>query len=192
LKSGAEIHPEGLAESGVARDTNIPDRERCIAAGMSDYVTKPVRPAALAAALRRRYEGGDGGLERSGITDALDAQVLEDLRMLEETSGASLMADLAASFRADVPARIEDLRGAAGARDVVRMRGLAHRLRGSAGAIGANRVFVTATEIEEKADAISSEQMGSLIEQLAKDAAGAMDAFDRVLERMQREGGAAD
>jgi CheY-like chemotaxis protein len=65
------------------------DRERCIAAGMSDYVTKPVRPGALAAALKRDTTEPRTS-DRSTITDVLDAQVLEDLRMLEETSGASL------------------------------------------------------------------------------------------------------
>jgi CheY-like chemotaxis protein len=168
------------------------DRERCIAAGMSDYVTKPVRPGALASALRQKYDGAPDGSERSGITDVLDAQVLEDLRMLEETSGATLIADLAASFRTDVPARIAELRAASVAADVATVRSIAHRLRGSAGAVGANRVFVSATEIETRASTLSAAAMAPLIEQLAKEARRAIDAFDRVLERTKRDGARAD
>ncbi len=162
------------------------DRERCIAAGMSDYVTKPVRPGALAAALKRRYDGAPDA-DRSTITDVLDAQVLEDLRMLEETSGASLIADLAASFRVDVPARVEDLRAAAAAGDLGTLRTIAHRLRGSAGAVGANRIFVTATELETTAASIPPEAIVSLIDQIGKETARAINAFDRLLERTKRE-----
>jgi signal transduction histidine kinase/CheY-like chemotaxis protein len=166
------------------------DRERCIAAGMSDYVTKPVRPGSLATALRQKYDGAPDGSERSGITDVLDAQVLEDLRMLEETSGATLIADLAASFRGDVPARIADLRAACASADVATVKSIAHRLRGSAGAIGANRVFVSATEIETRASTLSAAEMAPLIEQLAKETRRAVDAFERVLERTRGEGAA--
>jgi signal transduction histidine kinase/DNA-binding response OmpR family regulator len=165
------------------------DRERCLKAGMSDYVTKPVRPQTLAAALKRHYAPPEADAsERSGITDVLDTQVLEDLRMLEETSGASLIAELAASFSADVPLRMAELRKAAEARDLDLVRSLAHRLRGSAGAVGANRVFVTMTEVETGAAKMGATELLSLIAYGSKEATRAIDAFRRVVERMKREG----
>ena len=46
---------------------------------------------------------------------------------------------------------------------------------------------MTATEIEMKAGTAPAD-LGPLIEQLSKEVGRAIDAFGRVLERMQREG----
>jgi HPt (histidine-containing phosphotransfer) domain-containing protein len=107
--------------------------------------------------------------------------------MLEATSGTPLIADLAASFRADVPARMEELRTAAGAREMDQVRGLAHRLRGSAGAVGANRVFLTATDIETNAAALAPEALDAHIGHLAKEVARAIDALNRLVDRVHRQ-----
>ena len=112
--------------------------------------------------------------------DVLDAQTLEGLRLLEESTGTSLLADLTRTFRDDAPKRIAVLREALRAGDAGSVAIGAHSLRGSAGALGAMRLHATATQLEEAAERGALESCAALIELLEADTARAIDALERV------------
>ncbi|MGH2930261.1 MAG: response regulator, partial [Solirubrobacteraceae bacterium] len=135
------------------------DREACFAAGMDDYVAKPIRSGELATALRRvtplpsdgehrAAQGGDGapgadgdsalvaGAD-AGPTDApigLDAAALESLR---ELGGAEFLAEVVEVFLADAPALIASVRSSLERRDAEELRRAAHTLKSNAATLGA-------------------------------------------------------
>ncbi len=96
------------------------DREKALAAGMDDYVSKPVDPGELDAALARwipRTDEGasapeeatdDAATSPGGATDPLDRSALEGLR---ELGGTELLAELTGLFLEDVPPQLEALGG---------------------------------------------------------------------------------
>ncbi|HVB17008.1 MAG TPA: response regulator, partial [Stellaceae bacterium] len=135
------------------------DRERCLAAGMNDYVGKPIEPQALRGALIR-WIGGDGADNRpSQIPDpspeaALPA-ALPAIRGLDSAGGLRRMMGNATSYvallhrfaehHADADGEIAAaLR--AGDRDAAER--LAHTLKGVAGNIGAAAVAAQAQRVE--------------------------------------------
>ena len=48
------------------------DRERCLEAGMDDYVSKPIDPQELAKVTERWVQPGPGHVQRAGPADAAD------------------------------------------------------------------------------------------------------------------------
>jgi PAS domain S-box-containing protein len=118
------------------------DREACFAAGMDDYVAKPIRPDALAQALSRarprRAPSENGGIK-------LDAAALESLR---ELGGEEFLAELIGTFLSDAPALLATLRTA---RETEELRRAAHTLKSNGQTFGAGGFAELCRELEERA-----------------------------------------
>ncbi len=118
------------------------DRERCLAAGMDDYVAKPVRASALARALEH-WIGAEPPPEApdeepwQGREQALERQLFQQLRSLGQDDDESFGHELLETFVAELPERLESLRQAAAAGAAERAAGVARRIRERSNLLGA-------------------------------------------------------
>ena len=119
------------------------DEERCLAAGMDGYVTKPIQPAVLAAAVER-------WLPPESLPATKPASAPVDLVAARRLAGGDeeLRAEVAAAFMEGCRQYQVELREAAQAGDCARIGRIAHTLKGAAGAVGAATAQGLAAELE--------------------------------------------
>ena len=135
------------------------ERERCLAAGMDDYLSKPYTIEQLAALVKRwvpdaastdeAVMAGTDERAAAPTTAEMDLSVLEGLRELE-TDAPGIVADVIETFLRDAPAKLGRIVEGLAASDAAIVERNAHGLKGSAGAIGATRMFACCDEIERQ------------------------------------------
>jgi PAS domain S-box-containing protein len=128
----------------VTADAMSGDREKCLEAGMSDYLAKPIDSARLAEVLQKWLIGASGA-DPETTTDAVFNQV----EFLDRLMGdKSLAAELIAGFLGDAPRLLRKLKSAIEAGDADESRLQVHTLRGAAATVAANSLQKICSEAQ--------------------------------------------
>jgi PAS domain S-box-containing protein len=125
------------------------DREACFAAGMDDYVAKPIRLESLADALKRvRSVRESAVLPAENARGLVDGAALESLR---ELGGDEFLAEVIDTFLADAAMLLATLRRALEEGDAAEVRRAAHTLKSNGAMLGATEFAELCRMLEQQA-----------------------------------------
>ncbi|MDJ0848186.1 MAG: ATP-binding protein [Myxococcota bacterium] len=151
---------EGRARAYVAALTanaTKGDRERCLEAGMDDYLAKPFRLEglrrivlrAISKSEARREDPDDAGGSGADATQVLDPEAIAEIRALESDDNVRILERYAEAFMASAPDLLCRARAAVEGGDGEGLAFAAHSLKGESAALGASRLAEAARALEE-------------------------------------------
>jgi two-component system, NarL family, sensor histidine kinase EvgS len=149
------------------------EAEKCFAAGMDDYLSKPVQIGSLAQKLARWVPVRQAALAQEAVDVGENVPI--DFAMLHDISGGNeeIARDILARFHRYNAEDAQNLREAADRADAEKVTAFSHRIKGSSRTIGANELAAVCERLERAARAHDTD---SIVAHLAE--------FNREIERL--------
>jgi signal transduction histidine kinase/CheY-like chemotaxis protein len=152
------------------------DRERCMQAGMDDYLSKPIDPPRLFAAVEQPSDSAaTAAAAASGPPSVFDESAL----LARLFGDAELMATVITVFLEDCPARLAVIHNAVTTKDSAGLRAATHALAGAAGNLSATGLFVAAKALEQAGAAFREDVVNAAWRALSREA-------DRLVDELRR------
>jgi HPt (histidine-containing phosphotransfer) domain-containing protein len=148
------------------------DREKCLQAGMDDYISKPVRIGDLQSALERWGPGRTRKSDTSFFTrpkpltveQLLDQVIISELREMPPDNGVSMLRELIDLFLDGVPPRLAQI--GQNLSNAEQLAFQAHALKSMSLNMGAKRIVELARQLEESGRAGSVANAPALLKEL--------------------------
>ena len=165
------------------------DREKCLEAGMDDYIAKPLHKQELLQAISEQIARKPLPSETASTPvpapfsggDALDLEAA----MSQMGGDKELFCELCRLFLQESPAMIDAVRSAVAQSDSIGVHRAAHKLKGSLSAIGGRKAARAALALEELGKAANIQGFEAAESALERELTALLLAISRALDAMQ-------